>query len=62
MSSKFALLLIALGWLQFACGLLLPANPLLNASGYPRPNTIALRCGAWEAGILAGALPVVLFV
>ena len=60
-SSKFALLLIALGWLQFACGLLLPANPLPNASGYPRPDTPALRYGTWAAGILAGALPVVLF-
>lgn len=58
----FALPIIALGWLQFAYGLCLPANPLLNASGYLRPNTPALQYGAWAAGVLAVALPVVLLV
>ena len=58
----FALPLIALGWLQFAYGLCLPANPLPNASGYPRPDTPALQYGAWAAGVLAVALPVVLLV
>ena len=58
----FALPLIALGWLQFAYGLCLPANPLPNASGYPRPDTPALQYGAWAAGVLAVALPVVLLM
>ena len=58
----FALPLIALSWLQFAYGLCLPANPLPNASGYPRPDTPALQYGAWAAGVLAVALPVVLLV
>lgn len=57
-----ALPIIALGWLQFAYGLCLPANPLPNASGYPRPDTPALQYGAWAAGVLAVALPVVLLV
>ena len=52
----------ASGWLQFAYGLCLPANPLPNASGYPRPDTPVLPYGAWAAGIWAVALPVVLLV
>jgi len=47
-SSKAALLLIALGWVQFVYGLALPANPLPNIHGFPHPDTPALRHAAWE--------------
>ena len=57
-----ALPITALGWLQFAYGLCLPANSLPNSSGYPHPDTPALRYGAWAAGVLAMVVPIVLFV
>ena len=44
----FALPLIVLGWLQFAYGLCLPANPFPNASGYPRPRHA--RAAIWRVG------------
>lgn len=62
LSSRAALLLIALGWVQFVYGLALPANPLPNIHGFPHPDTPALRHAAWAATVLAAVLPLIVFV
>ena len=48
LSSRAALLLVALSWVQFVYSLALPANPLPNIHGFPHPDTPALRHAAWE--------------
>lgn len=62
LSSRAALLLIALGWVQFVYGLALPANPLPNIHGFPHPDTPTLRHAAWAATVLAAVLPLIVFV
>lgn len=61
LSSRAALLLIALGWVQFVYGLALPANPLPNIHGFPHPDTPALRHTAWAATALVAVLPIIVF-
>ena len=62
LSSRAALLLIALGWVQFVYGLALPANPLPNIHGFPHPDTPTLRHTEWAATALAAVLPLIVFV
>ena len=62
LSSRAALLLIALSWVQFVYGLALPANPLPNIHGFPHPDTPTLRHAAWAATVLAAVLPLIVFV
>ena len=61
-SSKAALLLVTIGWVQFVYSLALPANPLPNIHGFPHPDTPALRYAAWAATVLAAVLPLIVFV
>ena len=62
LSSRAALLLIALGWVQFVYGLALPANPLPNIHGFPHPDTPIQQYSAWAATALAAVLPLIVFV
>ncbi|MDO4878917.1 MAG: hypothetical protein Q3966_06450 [Neisseria sp.] len=55
-------LLIFGGLLQFALGLALPANPLPNLMGCPKPDTAAQKAAAALSCAAASLMPIVLII